>query len=1117
MERALEQFVDAERFLVHEGSECSNSAEDQEAKKDLESKTYRENGHYVVPLLWKSEKPDLPNNRALAVMRLRNLQKVLSRDDDVRTKYAEQVQDYIAKGYAERVPNPADNVDAKDVWYLPHHAVTNPNKPGKVRVVFDAAAKYHGESLNKQLRQGPLLLNDLVGVLLRFRQHAVAMKSDVEAMFHQVKVKEQERDVLRFLWWDNAGHPLTYRMTAHIFGATSSPCCACYALQKTADDNAGQYSSEALKAVKKDFYMDDLLHSVQTEREAVSRVAEIKQIVSYGGFKLAKWSSNRESLLQALRPEELESQPTTVELASEDVERTLGILWKPKQDVIVYRVKQKTYAPTKRGILSAVATLYDPMGLLAPVGLIPKILLQSLWETKLGWDDEMPTSLASQWLKWKAALPEIQNLTVDRSLDVPGATEYQLHVFADASTVGYGACAYLRISDGRARTFIRLVFGKSRVMPVKKLTIPRLELQAACLASRIENTISAHLTFQLKTSVLWTDSTAVLGYIRNRGTRFQVFVGNRIERIRRLTNIEQWRYCPGTENPADYASRGVGPDRLQADHAWFTGPAFLHKPEDQWPELPSCELSEKDPEISRANPILAHSTCAIEKGVEAIARRQSDWNRLVRVYAYLRRWKVQRSVPEFRSRLLTTKEITMATVHLIKMVQQLYFAQELQSWQENHRVAKSSSIAPLDPFVDSDGVLRVGGRLHNSNLTYAARHPILLPKHSWISSLLLKRFHETHYHMGVESLIAMVRRKYWIIGLRPLAKALVRHCVRCRRCNAPLQSQKMAPLPEYRLRSGNPCFTYTGVDYFGPLEVSMARKRFKRYGCIFTCLTTRACHLELAPSLDAEDFLNVFRRFLARRGPVVEVHSDNGTNFVGSQKMIQEMLTVTNQKLHNFCVDKGIMWHFQPPYASHMSGVWERLIRNVRKAIIASLGNQVLDDYRLLTVFCEIEYTVNSRPITKVSDDVNDCEALTPNHFLSMKTEVNGGFENHCIYPTRKQWQVVQDIANKFWQQWSREYLGEMQKRSKWTTAQRNVQKGDLVLLYEPLQPRNRWPLARIVEVYPGHDGLVRAVDVKTARGVARRPISKICVLLESPPADVVDSTAGADNSLRVH
>lgn len=395
--------------------------------------------------------------------------------------YTKTVTDYIDKGYAKEVADKDTN--CKRIWYLPHHPVTNVNKPGKVRVVFDCAAKYKDISLNSQLLQGPDMMNSLVGVLTRFRQEKIALGADIEAMFHQVRVCEADRDALRFLWWpggDMSKRQKIYSMQLHSFGATSSPSCAAYALKRTASDNAGKFPDKVVDTVYRNFYVDDCLKSVATEEMASKLAAGLQSLMKIGGFRLTRWISNSRAVLNTIP--ESERAPTVISLDPKDIlpcDRALGVNWNVDDDEITFQIKVADKPLTRRGILSIVSAIFDPLGLVAPVTLRAKTIIQNLCRKKIGWDDVVPQKEHEDWRRWISNLPCLEKIHINRCFQPRYFSEVkniQLHVFSDGSETGYGACAYLRLTDQHENITCSLLLGKSRLAPIKQSFIPRLEL-----------------------------------------------------------------------------------------------------------------------------------------------------------------------------------------------------------------------------------------------------------------------------------------------------------------------------------------------------------------------------------------------------------------------------------------------------------------------------------------------------------------------------------------------------------------------------------------------------------------------------------------------------------------
>jgi hypothetical protein len=417
---------------------------------------------------------------------------------------------------------------------------------------------------------------------------------------------------------------------------------------------------------------------------------------------------------------------------------------------------------------------------------------------------------------------------------------------------------------------------------------------------------------------------------------------------------------------------------------------------------------------------------------------------------------------------LTTDDLRDAENAIVKFIQQTTFEKEMSTLKgTSQHVKKSSSLYRLDPQLDNNCILRVGGRLSRSAMPEESKHPCILPKHHHVTRLILQDIHTAKGHVGRSYMLSQFRQRFWASRANSTSRSIINQCVVCRRHHGKVQCQKMADLPADRVNPGDPPFSKVGMDYFGPIVVKRGRSMVKRYGVVFTCVASREIHLEKADSLDTDSCINAIRRFVARRGQVQEIRSDNGTNLVGAQRALRAEIQQWNQtQIHNNLLQKNISWKFNPPAASHFGGVWERQIRSVRKVLSSVLNQQTLTDEHLQTLFCEVEAIINGRPITTVSEDANDLEALTPNHLLLMKVQP-------VLPPTvsaktdiyaRRRWRQVQYLADLFWRRWTKEYLPLLQQRQKWVCPKRNVQVGDVVLVVDDTQPRNSWPLGKVLE-----------------------------------------------------
>ncbi|KAJ8404510.1 hypothetical protein AAFF_G00337770 [Aldrovandia affinis] len=624
------------------------SQEDQQFMQSVKKTTTFENGHYSIGLPLRNHKLPMPKNRCMAEQRLASLRRKFRKDPGFYEDYKCFMDNVIEKGYAVRVPDDQLNHADARVSYIPHHGVYHPKKR-KIRVVFDCAASFQDQSLNSRLLQGPNMTNTLVGVLLRFREEPVAMMADIESMFYQVKVPEHDADLQRLFWWPDGklNEPMEeFRMMVHLFGATSSPSIASYALKRTAEDHKDIASPEAVQTVLNNFYVDDCLKSVPTEDDAMTLAKDLRTLCASGGFTLTKWTSHNRKVLMSIPEEQRAKETKNLDLSSEalPVERALGIQWDTETDAFTYSIKLPDKPMTRRGILAVVNSIYDPLGLLAPVILPAKLLLKDLCKEQSGWDEDISEKHAEDWKGWTEDVTCLSNFQVNRCLkpaDFRRTASAQLHHFSDASEYAYGTASYLLLENKQGKKHCSLVMGKSRVASLKQVTIPRLELTAAVVAVKIDKMLHQELQVPLQPSTFWTDSTTVLRYIDNDTARFKTFVANRINVIREATKPSQWKYVRTTENPADLPSRGLKAKSLAQSRTWIDGPSFLLNNECDWPEQPMQrkESLQNDPEVKNMATV---NTIKVEEDKEPLNKLidyYSEWHKLKRAVAWILKLK----------------------------------------------------------------------------------------------------------------------------------------------------------------------------------------------------------------------------------------------------------------------------------------------------------------------------------------------------------------------------------------------------------------------------------------------------------------------------------------------
>ena len=706
----------------------------------------------------------------------------------------------------------------------------------------------------------------------------------------------------------------------------------------------------------------------------------------------------------------------------------------------------------------------------------------------------------------------------------------EFHHFSDASETGYGQCSYIRLMNDRQEVYCSLVMAKARVTPLKMVTIPRLELMAALVSVRVSQFLEEELKYEAAKHVFWTDSRVVLGYITNDSTRFHTYVANRVQQIRDATSPDQWHYVKSADNPADQASRGVSAQELTQQSTWFSGPTFLRKePVTTDDTNLKIEIEPEDPEVKRVKVLATHSRDDYEDFEFERFDRINSWHQLKVVVAvclsYMSHIKSKINDDPTLVEPLEVNLLQKAEVQIIKMLQKKIYKEELsilkdgtdtkntENGQRRKVLRRSSTLYRLDPFIDSEGVIRVGGRITNAEIPYHLRHPAVLPRNHRITELVIEHFHQKNMHQGRRATVHEIRSNgLWIVGCSTAVASITSRCVGCRKLRGNLQTQKMANLPNDRVNDAPP-FAYCAVDVFGPWIIKQGRSEVKRYGVIFVCMASLAIHLETVNSMDTSSFINALRRFVSLRGPVREIRCDRGTNFVGAAN---EFRNVRTQNVGQFLRSHGCDFKFNVPSASHMAGSWERLIRSVRNVLTPMLSQQgqQLDDEGLRTLLCEVTAIVNCRPLTaEDSNDIKSCIPITPHQLLTMKTEVvlppPGEFTTPDLY-ARKHWRRVQHLANYFWTRWRKEYLLSLQERAKWRETDRNSTIGDLVLIKDENLPRMEWRLGRIIDTIPSEDGLVRKVKVKIgdkssdqtpkAPVILERPIHKLVLVMPGRP-----------------
>ncbi|XP_049291622.1 uncharacterized protein LOC125768263 [Anopheles funestus] len=1003
LEESMERFWKIESLVMKDGY----SPEERRCEQLFQTTTTRDkDGRYIVRL---TRHPDfgvrLGASKTSAKRRFELLEKRFVRNAKLKEEYHAFMKEYYELGHMrlvrDELPEPVES------YYLPHHPVFKESSTTtKIRVVFDGSSKTtSGYSLNEALCVGPVVQDELLDQLLRFRTYRVALVGDIAKMYRQILLHPDDRPLVRIFFRFSTQQPVQiYELNTVTYGLAPSSFLATRALIQLADDEGDAYP-RAGPALRKNFYVDDFIGGANSVEEATLLRDELAELLLKGGFELRKWTSNCPDVLRGLDESQI-GTTSKMSFASHEAVKTLGISWVPQEDWLLFEglCQPDTDVITKRSVLSTIAKMYDPLGMIAPIVIRAKMIMQEIWTYSCDWDDALPAGIVSKWKQLQQEIQSLSQYRMERYVLVPGARKIELHTFSDASTVAYGACTYVRCEEpGRAR--VMLLASKSKVAPLKQLTVARLELCACVLAAHLHHRIKRAIATNIDASWFWTDSAICTAWIRAPPTTWKTFVANRVAEIQHFTSDAKWRHIAGVENPADLVSRGMEVLEFNNSMAWRHGPAWLAKPEDVWPMSDPTEPSEAIQEKKVLTAAVA--TCTNE-----LFLRWSSFTRLVNVVGYCRRFIAM--VPHLRRirregamhsnegnahssnsaspKVLSVLERAAAEDALLRLAQRESFAEELSDLQTGKQIRRQSQLRRLTPFLDKKGIIRVGGRLNLAQLPFQSKHPALLPKGHPLARLIAESYHKLLLHGGGRLLLSSIRERFWPLNGRMLVKAVVRNCIRCIRHHPTAAEQHTGQLPSGRLVPSRP-FAVTGVDYAGPLYLKPAHRRaasLKAYLCVFVCFTTKAVHLELVGDLSTEGFLAALRRFTARRGVPEHIHSDN----VGSS----------------------------------------------------------------MTAIPDPELT-------------------------------------HAHINTEQHLTKLQLLVQKFWKHWQKEYLQELQKDPRIAKNADNIQPGRMVIVVDELLPTTRWPLARVVEVHPGADGLVRVVTLRTPKGIIKRPITKICPL----------------------
>ena len=1025
---------------------------------------------------WIRDPNELENNFSAALGHLRSCEKRLSKGskEDVEL-YSEQINELLRRNFAKKLTLAEMQSYKGPVQYLPHHGVhkkTSISTP--LRIVFNSSASFKGKRINDFWAKGPDMLNSMIGVLLRFREEVVAFQGDISKMYNSVRLKPVEQHTHRFLWRNMETHrnPDHYCMITVSFGDRPGGPIAITAMFKSADMKKDVYP-EAARVIKRNSFVDDLLKSVKNRKIAQRLIREIEEILNDGGFKIKHWIISGEH-------EDSVDEDDGVKIVDVEEGGVLGMLWKPRSDLVCFNVRSDSKAPvtplTKRSALSHVSKIYDPLGLLSPFTLRAKLLMRevSMLVNSAGvssWDLPLPKSMEIKFMNFLTDINLCSTFTLQRSLKQKNVIGKPMMVaFSDGSQQAYGSCIYVRwkLSNGSFES--NLVMAKNRLAPVKSMTIPRIELMGAVMACRLRATIVREMDYEFSEFLHIVDSQIVFDQIHKDSYKFGVFVANRIAEVQNTTQLTDWAWTESHNNVADLVTRPMKIDQL--DGKWKHGPDYLRRDVSEWPikkELRSTEVLPD--EIIKS----CVSTISICKEEVIDVKRFSVLNKLLRVTSIIiKMLKIQsfRVIPSS----ITSDDTQHSLNWWILTSQKVY-----HDWQ--------NQLKRLGPSLTQEGIVVVGRRISGwLKDNWDRENLIVLPARSDFTKLVVRDVHEEN-HDGIDVTVSKVRRQYWIPGLYRLVKAIKKSCYECRILDKKLSTQVMGVLPDDRLKPSPPFYT-TGCDLFGPIQIKDTVKKrttMKCYGVIFTCFTTRAVYLDVTTGYDTDSFLMVVRRFFSIRGCPKTIKSDFGSQLVSAGKDLKEYINnIDINELTKFGSKIGFNWDtIKSADAPWLNGCTERLIKSVKKCIMSTIGDNVLPFQELQTVLFECANIMNGRPIgVKDSDHSFFC----PNDLLlgrsTNKIPVGNYDDNLCC---KKRFKFIETLVQTYWKRWQTRYFPTLLLQTKWHVASRNITKGDIVLVQDAKSLKGQWKLAEVDQANPAKDGKVRDVTLRYKRQDGRK------------------------------
>lgn len=1110
-----------------------------------ESAKFNDNGELEVAFPYNGNETRLANNFAVAYRRLQSLIVTLTRGKDRLNEYNQIIMDQLKAGFIELVSDEMMKLNLPQ-YYIPHRAVEKPDSSTtKLRIVLDASSRAAGQlSLNDCVHTGTNMITPLFGILLRARCTRYIIVADIAKAFHQVRLQPEFRNVTFFMWLKDLNKPpvgdnvIVYRFTRIPFGLACSPFLLNAYIIIFLDLNPRPLN----KAIKENIYVDNCLFGTNDRSAILPIITGSKSVFSNMKMLLREYVVNDEDIMNSLDKSDT---------ASSDTIKLLGYKWDSKNDTFTITIAQLDIKhPSKREVASKLAATFDPLGLLSPIMVPFKRLIQKIWSHNTNWKELIPKELLKDWHDLRGFFAD-QEISIPRQLTTDYSDcETEIVMFSDASQDIYACAAYAYFLRKDKPPVTQLMASKNKIKPSKNesWTIPKLELLAIECASKLASAIVGELRLKITRIRLFTDSSCALYWILSQNRKRQ-WVANRIDTI----NFNQTlmmecgiettiHHCPTDLNPADLATRGLSTSDIKVCKEWFQGPKFLQLPPDEWPckieGTVSCPAEFQDLVFSevidpvtqkKKKPLIEKPKVPKRKETVLLVVNDSghqpsfvpyeatnSLRKLVKsVYFVLKALTKFLKNKKWQSKTMQQFSSSTSIIEQLKMSRRLIILEHYKDCL--FRKLPLTLVDTNDGTVElsEDGLYRVTSHVDSPVLPREAHRPIYIHDKHPLAILIALETHEINGHLPVQYTRSLLRTKYWFPRDGTLISKVIANCFTCKTANGPPFKYPFSKvLHESRTTPSKP-FARVGLDYLGPIPFKKddGITFGKAYVLIYTCLNTRGAMLRLVPDATTEKYILALKMIFGEVGVPEEIYSDNAPTFkLGHAVINDDILDFEHsQSLTTFIAARDITCHTITPLAPWQGGIYERVVQMVKRHLHKVCGSQVFDYYTLIYVVSGAQTMVNNRPLMPHARSPSDMIAVRPIDFIcpgvmieTPPTAIREGAKYSSTEQSlRAHLSNLEETLDRLWKMWSYGYLmhlkRNMHRGRKCSTLKPAV--GQIVMIETEMVKRHKWPLGIIVKVLESKkDSEIRSAVVRCRGKEYLRPVCHLIPLETEEP-----------------